>query len=472
MQLKEQEAATTRARDDSTEAAIELQAAVDARQAMSLDLTDSQGTTDELRDQLAGLKAVQALQHNLIEKQSKDAQDRKGAMDDKLKLPSVSDSALRERAQLMTQAFALVSSSGDLPRRQAAMKIIAEVRAAEHSLQDATTRLRLLFQGVIQPSKDSAAMKGQALPQNRTSGSTRSLKNVLPPNLVSMKLDSISEEAIETQSTTSSVNANEARSNNGAIEDDGDPEETPSAENASGLVLAAVAQQLREHSNEVAQARKEARDQAENMDHDMAKQKTDAREKHQEMVEALAMSRSKAERLQGKLDVSKAVIEQYVSEAKDNKNKIKTNDNARLEAEIKLDELKEQLFPQQEEQHEQLLAAVQSSKLACGRAEDFRQEIESLKARHAREIETLERDLSIVRAVGDQSGASSSMLLDLQEQVRHLTEERNELQNTLECVEIHWRSKVEDLEMRLAMQSSSAAAASADSLSDTAAAAA
>jgi len=281
-----------------------------------------------------------------------------------------------------------------------------------------------------------------------------------------MRLDSISE-GIETQSTTSSVHAHEAGSNSSTVGDvDGGPEETPSSE-TSGLVLAAVAQQLREHSHVALMARQEAREAAENMDLDMAQQKSDARETHQEMVEALAMARSKADRLQGKLESTNSVIERYASEAKDHQSKMQSNNSARLEAEMKLEELmeagNEHQTPQQEDQHEQLLAAVQSSKLACGRAEDFRQEIESLKARHALEVETLERELSIVRIsqanAGDQSCSSASMLLDLQEQVSHLTEERNELQNTLECQEIQWRTKVEDLEMQLAVQRSAAAAA-------------
>jgi len=213
--------------------------------------------------------------------------------------------------------------------------------------------------------------------------------------------------------------------------------------------------------------RNQARNATEKMDQDMAKQKTDAREEHLEMVDALATSRSKADRLQGKLDSSKVIIEQYALEAKDHQSKMPSSGDARTEAETKLEELmeawKEHPNPQQEDQQKQLLSAVESSKLACRRADDFHQEIKSLKARHAHVVEALERELNTVCAAqanaGDQSGSPASMLLDLQEQVRHLTEERNVLQNTLEWQEVQWRTKVEDLETKLAVQSSAAAAA-------------
>jgi len=130
-----------------------------------------------------------------------------------------------------------------------------------------------------------------------------------------------------------------------------------------------------------------------------------------------------------------------------------------MEAERKLED---QLVAWEEQQnlqehlHEQLLAAQQASRLACGRVEDFRQEIESLKARHARKVDKLERELNIVRATqapaGGQGCSSASILLDLVSQVRHLTEQRGEMQNMLEWREIQWRTKVEYLERQLAIQ--------------------
>jgi len=224
-------------------------------------------------------------------------------------------------------------------------------------------------------------------------------------------------------------------------------------------VLAAVAQQLQEHSQEASSEREEAQDIAEKMDQDMSKQTTVAWERHEEMVAALATAHCQAERLQCTLESKDAIIEQYSSEAKDHQSKMQSKDNARIQAEGKLEQQLvawEEQQSRQEHLNEQLLAAMQASRLACVRVEDFRQEIESLKARHARKVDQLELELSIVHATqapaGHQGCSSASILLDLVQQVRHLTEERGELQNMLEWREIQWRTKVEDLEMQLAMQ--------------------
>jgi len=183
------------------------------------------------------------------------------------------------------------------------------------------------------------------------------------------------------------------------------------------------------------------------------------------MVAALAIAHCQAERLQWTLESKDAIIEQYSFEAKDHQSKMQSKDNARMEAERKLEEQLvawEEQRNLQEHLNEQLLAAMQASRLACGRVEDFRQEIESLKARHARKVDRLEYELSILRATqapaGHQGRSSASILLDLVQQVRHLTEERGELQNMLEWREIQWCTKVEDLETQLATQRRAAAA--------------
>jgi len=160
-----------------------------------------------------------------------------------------------------------------------------------------------------------------------------------------------------------------------------------------------------------------------------------------------------------RLESKDAIIEQYSFEAKDNQSKMQSKDNARMQAERKLEDQLVALEEQQnlqEHLHEQLLAAQQASRLACGRVEDFRQEIESLKNRHARKVSKLERELIIFRATqaraGGQVGSSASILLDLVHQVRHLTEQRGELQNMLEWREVQLRTQVEDLERQLAAQ--------------------
>jgi len=290
------------------------------------------------------------------------------------------------------------------------------------------------------------------LPQCQPTGSIQSLRSHLPHKLT--RLDSISE-GIETQSTTSSINVNQTDSNSSDVDDaEHGPADTASSQ-TSALVLAAITQQLREHSNDAVIARREVEEMSEKVDKDMAKHKADARETRQEMVETLACARSKADCLQRKLDSRDVIIAQYAYEAKDHKSKMQSKDKAQFDAEMKLEEQmiawKEHQNLQEEDLQKQVWTAVEASKLACGRAEDFRQEIESLKARHAHELEIVR----ISNAAADgQTGSSASIVLDLQEQVRHLTEERNELQNTLEWREIQWRTKVEDLETKLVMQGS------------------
>jgi len=235
--------------------------------------------------------------------------------------------------------------------------------------------------------------------------------------------------------------------------------------NTSSLLLTAVAQQLQEHSQEASRAQEEPQEITDKIDHNMAKRTTAARERHEEVVAALAIAHCQAERLQWTLESKDAIIEQYSFEVKDHQSKMQSKENARRDVERKLEE---QLVAWEQQQNlhehlnEQLWAAMQASTRACGRVEDFRQENESLKARHAHKVDKLERELSIVRATqrpaGHQGGSSASILLDLVQQVRQLTEERGELQNMLECREIQWCTKVENLELQLGMQGRDAAA--------------
>merc|ERR1712129_283858 len=99
----------------------------------------------------------------------------------------------------------------------------------------------------------------------------------------------------------------------------------------------------------------------------MAKQKTDAWERHEEMVAALALAHSQAEHLQWKLESKDAIIEQYSFEANDHRSKMQSKDIARMEAEKKLEEqlvVSEEQQNRQEDLHKPLLTAMQARRLA------------------------------------------------------------------------------------------------------------
>jgi len=209
----------------------------------------------------------------------------------------------------------------------------------------------------------------------------------------------------------------------------------------------------------------------------------------EELVKRLAMSDSKTERLKQTVEAKEVIIDNVLQSAEALRSAIVHKDGVLRVVQEKLDaeqqklehkeiinhKLQMQLLEkhveedvlvttqdaqQLEDVEQQLATALEARRVACARSEDYKIAIQTMGARHAAEVGDLCNQVNLWKAAAAHAKndeEKSKLLIELQEKVQHLWEERNMLQNTLEWKEVHWRSMMDALEMQLASQSQSCA---------------
>ena len=119
-------------------------------------------------------------------------------------------------------------------------------------------------------------------------------------------------------------------------------------------------------------------------------------------------------------------------------NSLDATDKRQKELEILVSALAEEV----EDFRQQLSLALESKRLLNARVGDMASEIQSMETRHAQTVGDLHTQLSIVNQAADQRGSKSaedSVLAKL----RAAEEQRNILQNELDCERVHWEAKIE-----------------------------
>lgn len=116
--------------------------------------------------------------------------------------------------------------------------------------------------------------------------------------------------------------------------------------------------------------------------------------------------------------------------------------DARDEREKDLESLVSALANEVEELRQQLSLALESKRLLNVRVEDMAHEMKSMESRHAQTVEDFHTQLKIANQSTDQQG-STRAANDLLVRLHAAEEQRNVLQNALDCERVHWEAKIE-----------------------------